>query len=132
MCKRSHFGTSFGSPRFNGSQSLLKPTRHHSYTIVPLSWDKFSCEKLLVVRFEILGLFPNKMTTGDKISRPNRDNLEQQIQMPLSHQPKAFPEFFSEFLKSTSNFQYFGKKEESHNLSITEIIDSERGCYLNV
>ena len=40
--------------------------------------------------------------------------------------------FFIAFLKSTLNFEYFGKKDQSHGLSITEIINSETGSYLNV
>ena len=36
------------------------------------------------------------------------------------------------FLKSTSNLEHFGKEDESPSLSISEIIDSERGGYLNV
>ena len=37
----------------------------------------------------------------------------------------------AKFLKSTSNSAYFGKKDESHSLSICKIIDCERGGYLN-
>ena len=35
-------------------------------------------------------------------------------------------------MKSTLNSQYFEKKDQSHSLSITEIIDSETGSYWNV
>ena len=35
-------------------------------------------------------------------------------------------------MKSTLNAEYFGKKDQSHSLSITEIIDYETGSYWNV
>ena len=40
--------------------------------------------------------------------------------------------FVTVFLKSTSNFEHFKRKDESPSLSISEIIGSERGGYLNV
>ena len=49
---------------------------------------------MLLVGFEILGVFLNTMTTDVKISRSNRDNLAQQIQMQLSQEPKIFLDFF--------------------------------------
>ena len=132
MSKRSRFRTSFGSQRFNGSQSVLKSVQHHFYIIFQLIWNKLSCKKLFLIRFEILGLFLNTMTTDDNISRRNRDNFVQQIQMQLPQQPKIFSRYFFAFLKSTSNFQYFDKREECHSLTIFDILDSERGLYLNV
>ena len=35
-------------------------------------------------------------------------------------------------MKSTLNSEYFEKKDQSHILSITEIIDCETGSYWNV
>ena len=72
------------------------------------------------------------MTTDDQISRRNRNNLETQIQMQLSQEPKRFSHFFVVFLKSAPNFEYFEQKKESHSLSISEMIDSERGGFLNI
>ena len=40
--------------------------------------------------------------------------------------------FFIAFLKSTLNLEYFEKKDQSHSLSITEIINCETDGYLNV
>ena len=46
---------------------------------------------------------------------------------------KRFCLQFYFFLKSTSNLEHFFlKKDESPSLSISQIIDSERGGYLNV
>ena len=52
--------------------------------------------------------------------------------MQLSENPKTFSSFFITVLKSKLNSEYFGKNDKSHSLSISEIIDSERGGYLNV
>ena len=43
----------------------------------------------------------------------------------------CFP-FFIAFLKSTLNFEYFEKEDQSQSLSITEVINCETGSYLNV
>ena len=84
----SCFRTPFGSQRINPSQSLLKSSRHHFYTNVPLIWDKLSCKKLLLVRLETLGLFLNTITTDLKISRRNSYNFAEQNQMQLAGEPK--------------------------------------------
>ena len=36
------------------------------------------------------------------------------------------------FLKCTLNLEYFEKKDQSHSLSVTEIINSETRSYLKV
>ena len=49
--------------------------------------------------------------------------------MHLSPKPKTFSRFFIASMKSTLNSEYFEKKDQSHRLSITEIIDCETGSY---
>ena len=49
--------------------------------------------------------------------------------MQISPKPKFFAGFFIASMKSTLNSKYFGKKDQSHSLSITEIIDCETGSY---
>ena len=49
--------------------------------------------------------------------------------MQISPKPKTFSEFFISSMKSTLNSEYFEKKDQSHSLSITEIIDCETGSY---
>ena len=49
--------------------------------------------------------------------------------MQLSPKPKSFSGFFIASMKSTLNSEYFGKKDQSHSVSITEIIDCESGSY---
>ena len=47
--------------------------------------------------------------------------------MPISPKPKTFSPFFIASMKSTLNSEYFEKKDQSHSLSITEIIDCKSG-----
>ena len=63
----------------------------------------------MLVLCKISGLFLKKLTDDDKYSLLYRDNLMQPIQT-LSQKQKNFSQFFSEFLKSTLNFEHFQKK----------------------
>ena len=56
----------------------------------------------------------------------------QQVVRQISWQRKTSSGFFVAFLKSMLNLEYFEKKDKSHSLSITEIINCETGSYLNV
>ena len=49
--------------------------------------------------------------------------------MRISPKPKTFSEFCIASMKSTLNSEYFEKKDQSHSLSITDIIDCETGSY---
>ena len=49
--------------------------------------------------------------------------------MQISPKPNTFSQFFLASMKSTLNSEYFEKKDQSHSLSITEIIDCETGSY---
>ena len=49
--------------------------------------------------------------------------------MQISAKPKRFSGFFIASMKSTLNSEYFEKKDQSHSLSFTEIIDCETGSY---
>ena len=52
--------------------------------------------------------------------------------MQTSLKLKTCSRFSIVFLKSTLNLEYFEKKDQSQSLSITEIINCEKGSYLNV
>ena len=52
--------------------------------------------------------------------------------MQTSLRLKTCSRFFIAFVKSKLNLEYFEKKDQSHSLSITEIINCETGSYLNV
>ena len=49
--------------------------------------------------------------------------------MQISPKPKTFSGFFIASMKSRLNSEYFETKDQSHSLSITEIIDREPGSY---
>ena len=52
--------------------------------------------------------------------------------MQTSRTLKTCSRFLIALLKSTLNFEYFERKDQSQSLSITEIINSETGSYLIV
>ena len=66
------------------------------------------------------------MTTDDKYSLVNRDNLTQPIRTQLSQKQKAFSEFFIAFSKCALNFEHFQKKDDPHSWFISEITHSEK------
>ena len=76
-------------------------------------------------------MFLSTLTAEYKYSRRNMQSFAQQVQTPLSLQQKALSRFLIAFLESTWNGEHFQKKGESSSLSISEIIDSKRGGYLN-
>ena len=81
---------------------------------------------------EIIRLFVNALTADDKYSGSNMQNFLEHFQTPLSQKQKTFSEFFIVFLKYAWNLEHFQKKDEYPSLIISEIIDAERRCYLNV
>ena len=76
-------------------------------------------------------MFLNTLTAEYKYSRRNMQTFAETVQTPLSLKQKPFSQFFIAFLESTWNGERFQKKGESSSLSISEIIDSKRGGYLN-
>ena len=58
-------------------------------------------------------------------------NFAQQVQTPLSQKQKTFCGFIA-FLKCACNLEHFEEKDEYPSLIISEIMDCERGGYLNV
>ena len=59
-------------------------------------------------------------------------NFAQQVQTPLSQKEKTFCRLFIAFRKCACNLKHFEKKDEYPSLIISEIMDCERGGYLNV
>ena len=84
------------------------------------------------MRFEILELFVNILTTDDKYSSRNIQNLTHQLQTTMSQKQKTFYRLFITYVKSRRSSDDFVQKDESSSFSIYEIIDGEKGCYLNV
>ena len=81
---------------------------------------------------EILRLFVNTLTVDNKYSHCNVHNFEQQVQTPLSQKQKTFGGFFIAFLKCAWNLEHFEKKDQYRSLIFSEMMDCERGGYLNV
>ena len=76
----------------------------------------------LLVTSEVLGLFVNTLTADDKYYCFKRENFQQEFQMHLSQKAKNLASIFIPFLESTSNFQHFGKKCETHSSNFSEIL----------
>ena len=76
---------------------------------------------------KIFRLFVNTLTTDDKYSLANRDNLTQPIQIPFSQKQKTFSQSFSAFLKSKLNFEHFAKKHDPNSRCVSEITQYEKG-----
>ena len=74
----------------------------------------------------------NTLTADNKYSRCNVHNFALQVQTPLSQKQKTFCGFYIAFLKCAWKLEHFEKKDEYPNLIISEIMDCERGGYLNV
>ena len=130
--KGSCFRRPCGNQRVNGFRKLLKSARQHYYSISPCIWDIFNWKKSALVWYEIFRLFVNTLTADKRYSRCNVHNFAQEVQTPLSKKWKTFCGFFLGFLKCARNLGHFGKKEEYPNLIISEMMDCERGGYLNV
>ena len=56
----------------------------------------------------------------------------QAVQRILSKKWKNCHQVFVAFMQYISNFQHFEEKNQARDSAISDIIDSERSCYLNV
>ena len=111
---------------------MLRYARNQFHT-TPLLIRVIRSRKMLVdVRSELLGQFINTLTADYKYSRQNLEKFSQQVPMKTSLKLKTSSRFFIAFLKSTLNFEYLQRKDQSKSLSITEIINCETASYLNV
>ena len=81
----------------------------------------------MLVLCKFLRLLVKTLTDDEKYSLLYRENLTQPIQILLSQKRKTFSGFLSAFLKSTLNFAYFQKKDDSHSRCISQIPVSEKG-----
>ena len=81
----------------------------------------------MLVICKFLRLLVKTLTDDEKYSLLHRENLTQPIQILLSQKQKTFSQFFSEFLKSTLNFEHFQTKDHPHTRIISQITVSEKG-----
>ena len=75
--------------------------------------------------FELLRVFIKLLTPDYKYFLGYMWTLQVLYQMQLSEKLKIFSQFFSKFLKSSSNFEHFEKKDDIHSQCISEIKDSQ-------
>ena len=80
----------------------------------------------------MLRLFVNTLTPDRKDSLLNRDKLTQPLQILLYQKQNTFSQSFSQFLKSTLNFEHFEEEDDTHRRCISEITNSVKGDYINV
>ena len=81
----------------------------------------------MLVLCKILGLFLNTLTDHKMYSVLYRNNLTQQIEIPLSQKPKTFSQLSSEILKHTLNFAHFQNKDDPPSRCSSQITVSEKG-----
>ena len=72
------------------------------------------------------------MTAVYKYSTRNMMNFPQQLETPSSEKENAFSRYGIAFVKRAWNLEVFETRDDYLGVTISEIIDSERGCYLNV
>ena len=58
----------FDSEHDNGSQTLLRSARNHFYTTIPLIRDRTNKNRLVLVRYEVLGQLVQTLTADYKHS----------------------------------------------------------------
>ena len=126
MLQTSCFRRPFEKEHGKRSQTLLKPAGQHLYHLYWSLWRKLNRKKFLVVTCKIFGLFLNTLTSDDKYSLLNSDNLTQPIQMQLSKKQKTFSEFFFQFLKSIWIFKDMPKKDNPRSWCISGNTGSEK------
>ena len=91
-------------------QTLLKAEWHHFYHIYWSLWRQLSRKKSFLVLCKVLRMFFNILTSNNKYSLLNGDNLRHPIRMQLSQKEKTFSQFFSAFLKCRLSFEQPQKK----------------------
>ena len=71
-------------------------------------------------------MFPNTLAANEKHPLLDCVNLLSLMQMQLSLKPTIFSDLFVSFVESTSNFNYFEKKDDRHSYFMSKITDCER------
>ena len=97
MCKRSPFRLPFQKEHGKLVSTLFEFERQDLQDIYWSTRRQLSCKKSLLVIWESLRLFVNKMSAVDKCSLPHKDNLMEPIHMPLSQKLKTCFSFIFHF-----------------------------------
>ena len=97
-----------------------------SFTILIDHCERSCFTKVSVSICKISRLFPNTLSADGKYSLLDRDNLTQRIQRQFFQKQKNFSDFFTSFLKSSSNLESFQKKGDIHSWCISSKRESEK------
>ena len=63
LSKKRRFTTSFDSQQVKGSQTLVKSAWEHFYHILSSLWGEMICQISPSLKFEIIGVFVNTLTS---------------------------------------------------------------------
>ena len=110
MSNNSRFRGAFEKQDGKLAQTQLKSERQNSYHIYWSLRRQLSFKKSLLEICKMLRFFIKTLTTDDKHSLLNRDNLTQPIPTQLSQKQETFSQFFSPLLKYSFNSEHFQKK----------------------
>ena len=126
LSKEQRFKTGFSTQHVKASQTPAKSQWECFYHVFSSISGKLIWKMSPLVLRKILGVFVNISTADDKYRVQYCENLPVPIQMQLSQNRKNVSQFFVPFLKSTSNFQHFRRKDDRHSWCICEITDCEK------
>ena len=126
MSNKSSFREPFVKQHWKGAKTLLKSERQHIYHIYWSPRRQLSFEKSLLEICKMLRLFVKTLTTDDKYSLLNRDNLTQPIQTQLSQKQNIFLMFSHHFWNIVSIWNIFEKEDHPHSWCISEIMYSKK------
>ena len=119
------------SEHAKGSETRHKSDRQCFSNIFLSLWKKNELENPCFSSIWNLETFCQHIETRWPVFLLSKNEcLMKPIQMLLCRNEKIFSWFFSAFAESTSNFEYFQKKDESGKLIVSEIIDCKKQCYL--
>ena len=110
------------------SKTLVKCPWQYFYKTSLLLWAKLTRETSLLLIFQLLRVFLETLTVDHRYSLCYIWNLQVLHQIQWSKKLKTFRHFFFAFLKSSSNFEHFQKKDDIHSQCISVIIDCQRYC----
>ena len=124
MSEKSRLSGPFHKEHSKGVQTLLQCGRRLFYHIYWSVSTYLSWKRSILALCKILRLFVNTLTPDGNYPLLNRGKLTEPLQILLSQKQKTFSQSFSQFLKSTLNFEHFQKKDDIHSRYISQITDS--------
>ena len=110
MSKKSRLRGPIDKEHSKRARTLLKSAPRHLYHIYWSLPRQSSWKRSLLLTCQILGLFANILAANDKNPVLNSNELKIPVQMELSEKENPFLTFFTAFLKSRLNSEYFEKK----------------------